>query len=245
MSRKTNLKPIYRYALRDFLTGGIIVCGALAAITVVLIIAENTHSGGRMELNGASLSLTIMMFVFGIVEPRPYLRLSAQFGVSRRTAFTGMNFAAFTGAALLAVTMEVLTGITKLCNGLNYREFYQITYLHGADAMTVSQHLTSIVLNIVLMMALFFLGMIFTTLFWRLNKIGIIFAVAVMVLLANGLPVICVRNQFGQRIAAVFFRCMSRSVWNLAIFFIIFAAVAAVISWLLIRTANIKAPAGK
>lgn len=245
MNRKMNWRPVFRYSLRDFLTGGAIVCGVLAAIAGITVAVEGVRAEGTVQLNGASMSMMIMLFVYGIVGPRPCLRLSAQFGVSRRTAFLGMNLAALVSAVMLAAAIELLTAAAGLSKGVTYQEFYQMTYLHGAKVVTWGQHLTSVLLNIALMMALFFLGMIFTALFWRLNKIGVIAAVAVMLLVINGLPMACVRSASGRRAAMAFFHWIGHSVWNLAGFCVIFAAAAAAISWLLIRTANIKAPAGK
>lgn len=245
MNGTMNWKPIYRYALRDYLTGAAIVCAVLVAITVITMAVSGAHGDETVRFNGASMSIMVMMLVYGIVAPRPFLRLSAQFGVSRRTAFLGMNLAALTSTVLFAAVMELLAILASLQKNFFWQEFYQMTYLRGAKSMTAGQHLTSVVLNVVLMAAMFFLGMFFTTLFWRLNRVGIGVAVAVMLLLVNGMPTLVVRTAVCRRAAAAFFRWIAGSVWNLTGAFALMAVIGAVVSWLLIRTVNIKARARK
>lgn len=248
-----NFKPAFRYQFRDYFRG----TGVFFLIMVVIFAASiilATYSYGNISISGFSMATAICLFILGIVTPRPNLRLCAQFGVSRRTAFTSLLLAvsadivilSLAGELLLYVGQSVGTGIGNLFLG----DLYQLIYL-GAQPMSLSlsQHILSVLLNSCLILLLFICGMFFTFLFWRLNKVWTIIVAIAIPLLFNLIPAFLYRlasslPAIGRFIMALQ-HCFTSSVWNLIALFLVLSAILAGIDWLLIRRANIKEPASK
>lgn len=244
------LKPALNYELRNMLLSSASFFAVIVVIVIVSVFATGIN-GSSVSFNGYCVASTICLFVFGIVEPRSCLRLCAQLGVSRRSAFIGNLAAAVATALALAVAGEFLLALGRFISGgkLFIADLYQIIYLGDWDTagapLTAVQHLMSIVFNTLLMISAYCGGMFLSCLFWRLNKIWtVVTAVSIPVLL-NLIPLLIYRSAAATRVISAFFSWTVASVGNLLSIFVLLGLICAVIAWLLVRKANIKAPTSK
>lgn len=243
-------KPVLRYELRNLMLSTLPYMAVLLAV-VCLTAVLNSRGANDVTFGGISVASAICLFVFGIVEPRPCLRLCAQLGVSRRTAFLSNLISAFATTLLLAVFGEILLLGGRVLNagGFLAVDLYQMIFLGGFDAMdavmSLPQHLISILFSTLMMTMAYCFGMFFTYMFWRLNKLWTVVAALCIPLLFNVVPWLLTLWPAATKALSAFFLWQSTSVWNMLLVFVITAALLCVICWLLVRRANIKAPAGK
>ncbi|MCI2056923.1 MAG: hypothetical protein LKJ86_07225 [Oscillibacter sp.] len=246
---KMNLKPVFRYEMRDYLMGSWPFFAVIVAIVIASFAGAFLFNGGEVSFMGYGMAACICLFVFGVVEPRPALRLCAQMGVSRRTAFVGNLISAVADCAILALAGEILFTIAKVFAGsrMAFSDIYQLFYQneHLMEQLSIGGHVLSILLNTACMLAAYCLGMFFTFLFWRLSKVWCVVAAVAIPLTLNIVPAAVYRCVPLARAARAFIDLLASSAWNLMGFLVIVAAVFAVISYLLVRKANIKAPTSK
>ncbi len=245
-----NFKPAFQYELKNMLLGSATFFAAIVVLIAITVVAS-TRGSANVSFSGYCISSTICLFVFGVVEPRPCLRLCAQLGVSRRTAFLCNIAAAIVAAFFLAVAGELLLSAGRLASRgeLVIADLYQLIYLGGRYqvplALSFPQHLINILFNTLLSAAAYCGGMFFTYLFWRLNKVWtVVTAISIPVVL-NVVPLLLSRSASITRAAASFFSWLGASVWNSLFVFVLLSALLCIICYLLVRNANIKAPLNK
>jgi len=240
-----NIKPAFRYQLGGYLRASAIfylVMALLISAFVIGTLSVSVNGDITLSFMGGSAALTVFMFVAGIVSIRSDVRLCLQYGVSRRTAFAAGLLAALCGSALLALATGLLVSLAQLLtvNQGNsvFADLYQMLYL-GMDLrqLSLGQQLLSALLNVSLMMAACLLGMFFSLLFWRLNKIcTIIVAVAIPISL-NLAPIALYRA--GADLAPLSHWLLAAPS-HLVLFILPPAALFGLIDWLLLRRANIR-----
>lgn len=237
--------PSFRFELKNFLLSGGIFVSILLFIMLVLSFIFSNFSPDGVAYNGGIFPFAIWAFVIGVVQPRPCLRLGAQFGVSRRSALLGNLAACVVTALIMAVCCELLALLqAALGNGEYFADLYQIIFL-GSDSLTIAdislgQHLCSILVRMCFMLSLYCLGMFFTSLFWRLSGLWNLVAAVCIVVAVNLVPWLLQEIGFLRVLAA----WLPASPWNAVLACVLSAAVLAAVAWLLLRRANIRA-AGK
>lgn len=237
------MKTLFRYRLLDNLKS----LGMMAGV-LLLICAFFSVAFGDAEVNGAnSLTGAIWALVIGVVCTRTDLRLGNQMGMSRRSAFLANllgNLAAF---AVAAVGLTVLTALLQvLSNGSEHfavTDIYQIMYsTSGNYVMTPGEYGTMALLSFILFACAGSFGMLCTTAFWRVNKLGAwILGLSLGLGLGVGFPNLI------DRLSPYLIRplrILTTNVWVLMGFLLIWAVVFLLGTWLLARRAVIK-PAAK
>ena len=177
-------------------------------------------------------------------------RLCVQLGVCRRTAFLSLFPALLLAALVLALMGQGLLVLFQQVSlhfgaGPIFTDIFALIYLDGAVQLTLAQHGMAILFNMLYMLAGFCLGLFFTFLFWRLNKVGCIIAALAIPAVLVGLPALAALfpTLFAPviRLATRLGQLWTASPWWAMAFALIGALVFAVISWLLIRRTNIRA----
>lgn len=252
-----HLKPILRYQLRDYLTSGAVlflINVLLVAGAIVGLISFGT-SDTEISFSNYGFTCAIFLFVFGIMVPRQSMRIGVQLGVCRRTTFLGSLLSTAIAALglaaigeLLLVFAQILTSSLKHCY---FSDFYTMIYHNMAPplSLTLGEHLTSVLFSACLMLCCWTAGCFFTSLFWRLNKIGCIIAGISIPVVLNGVPALL--YYFRQPMAPLvnfltfLITCAAASPWFAMGLFLIIGGIIALICWLLLRNANIRGTALK
>ncbi|HWQ51855.1 MAG TPA: hypothetical protein VN369_08660, partial [Terriglobales bacterium] len=237
-----NVRPAFRYQLFVFLQGAIVMFLIMTAIitafmTIAFVADERTSI---MSFSGYGLSTTIFMFVMGIVNVRSDLRLSLQFGVSRRTSFICEVLAALSVSALLAAGGEVINGVARAVSdgrtNIIIADLYQFLYVgEKVNRLTVSQHAMSILFNTGFALSICMLGMFFSLMFWRLNKFWTVVAALAIPVVINGGPLLLYMMGFDF---AAFGRWLLAAPLNFIACFAAVIALAGLVDWMLLRKAN-------
>ena len=245
-----NLKPALRHQLREYLIGGLVLWLINVAIIVLCFIgflSFGPGDDGVISYNGCGIACAIFAFVYGIVLPRQAMRLCAQMGVSRRTAFLSLLLTTVLGSLCLAAATEVLLSCSRLAARSMHtgEQFFGLFSLIYPDYSTgVSLHIVPVLYTSAAMMALFSLGLFFTFLFWRLNKIGCIIAALAIPVILTGVPsLLTIFDQIFGPVIALFLKighAFLASPWIAMGLFLSAALVFTLISWLLLRRANIR-----
>jgi len=241
---KTSFKPAFRYQFVNFLKSAAVFYLIIVVITTAfLIVSVHFAADSSMSFTGNGNAFAIGMFVVAIVYIRSDLRLCLQFGVSRRTAFISEILAVLSVSAILAVAGELLTAITQVVVLSNPNSFvgdvYQLIYMDAARVLpTFGQHMLSALINTGMFFCASLIGMFFSLLFWRLNKLWTIVVAIAIPFAINGVPILLVRLGFNLN---PFIEWIASSPFCFALTSLTIAAAAALIDWLLLRRANIKA----
>ncbi|HWP79398.1 MAG TPA: hypothetical protein VN446_02040 [Candidatus Acidoferrum sp.] len=240
-----NVRPAFRYQFFVFLQGAIVMFLIMTAIiTAFMTIAFAADEGTSIvSFSGYGLSTTIFMFVMGIVNVRSDLRLSLQFGVSRRTSFICEVLAALSVSALLAAGGEVINSVARAVSdgrtNIIIADLYQLLYVGGNGArMSVSQHAMSMLFNTAFALSVCMLGMFFSLMFWRLNKFWTVVAALAIPVVINGGPMLLYMMGFDF---IAFGRWLGTNPLNFMACFAAVIALAGLVDWLLLRKANILA----
>ena len=241
---KMSFKPAFRYQFMSFLKSAAVFYLIIAVITTAfLIVSVHFAADSSMSFTGNGISSAIFMFVVGIVYIRSDLRLCLQFGVSRRTAFISEILAVLSVSAILAVAGELLTGISQVIVLSNPNSFvgdiYQLIYMDAARVLpTFGQHILSALINTSMFFCACLIGMFFSLLFWRLSKLWTIVVAIAIPFAINGVPILLVRLGLNLK---PFVEWVASSPFCFALTSLAIATLAALIDWLLLRRANIKA----
>lgn len=242
---KMNLKPAFRYQFGNCLKAVAIVYIVLIVIVAAFLIGAlkiSVGSSAAFSFTGYCMTATIFMFVIGVTYIRSDLRLCLQFGVSRRSTFVSELLAVLSTSVVLAVAGEILIGATQMITANNTKIFisdiYQLVYLEDKMTLTIGQHVLSMLFNSSLMFFSCLLGMFFSLMFWRLNKLWTVVAAISIPLLINGIPALLYRA--GADFTPLINWLLS-SPFCFVLFFLILSAVIGIINWVLLRNANIKA----
>lgn len=245
-----NLKPAIRYQIREYLIGGFVfwaVNAVLIALCFTGFLAFGPADDGIISYNGYGIASAVFAFVYGIVLPRQAMRLCAQMGVSRRTTFLSMFLTTALGSLCLSVAGELLLAVSRMAaRTLHFSEqFFGLFNLVYPDySAGLSQHTMPILYTTVAMLTLFTLGLFFTFLFWRLNKVGCIIAALAIPVVLTGVPALVNMFQWALTpVIAFFYQVMNSfmaSPWIAMGLLLIVALVFSLISWMLIRRTNIR-----
>ena len=242
---KMNIKPAFRYQFSSFLKGSIVVYLVLIIIVASFMVGTlyiSPDSTSVVSFTGYSITAAIFLFVMGIVNIRGDLRLCLQYGVSRRTTFVSELLAILSASVILAAAGELLTGITQVLSTGNSKFFvadlYQLIYV-GPDiaSLTFSQHLLSTLFNTSLTFCACLFGMLFSLMFWRLNKVCTVIVAISIPVLFNAVPLLL--SKAGVDLTP-FVNWIASSPFCFVLFFLLLAALFGIIDWLLLRRANIK-----
>lgn len=131
--------------------------------------------------------------VFGLILPRQAIRLCVQMGVSRRTTFLSLFLSALLPAVCLSLAGELLLSLSQFAADhtqfqLEFSDLFSMIYLKQGLPLTFLQHTASILFSAACMLACYSLGLFFTFLFWRLNKVGCIIAALAIPVSLIGVP---------------------------------------------------------
>lgn len=180
-----NLKPAIRYQLREYLVSCLVFWAINALLIGIgfLVLSLNLGSGDRSgyTYNGYGFACAIFFLVFGLILPRQAIRLCVQMGVSRRTTFLSLFLSALLPAVCLSLAGELLLSLAQFAADhtqfqLEFSDLFSMIYLKQGLPLTFLQHTASILFSAACMLACYSLGLFFTFLFWRLNKVGCIVA---------------------------------------------------------------------
>jgi len=240
-----NIKPTFKFQFMVFLKGAVVMFLIMAAIlTAFMSFAVKADARTViMSFSGYGFATMIFMFVMGIVNIRSDLRLSLQFGVSRRTSFICEVLAALSISLLLAAAGEVINGIAQAISAdksnIFVTDLYQLIYIGtNTPRLSVGQHIMSILLNTGFSLSVCLTGMFFSLLFWRLNKFWTIVAALCIPVVINGGPIILYRLGFDL---VGFGRWLAASPANFMLCFAGAGLIAGAVDWMLLRRANILA----
>ena len=238
------LNAAIRYQLADYRTSILVFVGI--NITLILLVMGGfffIEINGEISYTAYAFAAAIFMLVCGIVGPRPALRLCAQLGTGRKSAFLSLFPAAVVAALVLALMGEVIVGGAQILSRndphLFFSDLYAMTYMGWDATLTLPQHLQSVIFHTCLMLACYGFGVFCTALFWRLNKIGCIIAgISMAACFIFGLPLLSIYVQIPMMLLMEFFIA---SPWNgMAVFLVIFLFFS-IIAWFLVRNVHIRA----
>ena len=249
------LKPAIRYQLHEFWVGGFVFflfnVGFVALCFLGLLKVQGLEGEG-FAFNWYDFSCAIYFFVLGLILPRQAARLCVQMGVSRRTAYLSLFLSALPAALAMAAAGQVLLAGSNLAAEQvapamegRFIDLFSLVYHQGSWSPGVVSTPLSILYAALFMLVMYALGLFFTLLFWRLNKLGCIIAVLALVVLATGVPTLfTVFSVPLAPVTAAFWRLWNAflaSPWVALLLFLVVAAILALIGWLLIRRTNIRA----
>ena len=244
------LKPSMKHQLREYLPGIAIILIVdlltMAAINLLAFQADDS-SATMVTINGFSTIFVIFLFVYGILNSRNDMRVGIQLGVGRRTTFLASLLSAVVVSLFLAILQELLLIFSQVLDGFsgaNTTDLYVLIFRDGSTVLTVGQHFGSLVFAASFILAAWAVGCFFSFLFWRLNTIGTIIAVTTFIALEIAIPYILTRlyetyAPAKHAMDALSTACQASS-WVLTGLFLAVTAVAAILSWLLVRNANIR-----
>lgn len=240
----THMRPAIRYQMRDYFTSGLVlfaVNAILVSLVPIGLFSINVNDSASYSAYG--FAAAIFMLVSGIVTARQIIRLCAQMGTSRKTAFLSLFPAAVIAALAIAAAGELLLIAAQMVFrgyvNIYFNDLYALIYVGFEKFLTPIQHGMSVLFSTCLMLACYGFGLFCTTLYWRLNKLGcIIGGIAMGVFFLVGLPEIFLH--FEAQVMALMDFCVA-SPWNFMGVFLLTGAFFSVISWFLVRNVNIRA----
>ncbi|MBU5628035.1 hypothetical protein KQI82_14070 [Oscillibacter sp. MSJ-2] len=241
------MKALIRYRYTDMMKGVAAFWGVMLLITTAVVCIET--GGQRVSFSAYGFSTVIMLFVLGVCTIREDVRLAAQCGVGRRSAFWGNLITLLTVAGTMAAAGEVFVGAAQaMANGRTnvfFLDLYKMLYV-GADrpGLTMGQHAMSAVLVLMLGLCAAVWGGFFSLLFWRLSKFWTVVVAVAIPVLANGIPWLIVYLAGEEAVARLVFQVgefLLSSPWNLIAVLAVLSAVGIGVNWLLLRRATVKA----
>lgn len=248
-----NLKPAIRYQLREYLISCLVFWAINALLIGIgfLVLSLNLGSGDRSgyTYNGYGFACAIFFLVFGLILPRQAIRLCVQMGVSRRTTFLSLFLSALLPAVCLSLAGELLLSLSQFAADhtqfqLEFSDLFSMIYLKQGLPLTFLQHTASILFSAACMLACYSLGLFFTFLFWRLNKVGcIIAALAIPVSLIGFPPLLAKAEEVFPPVRTLFLTLgdtFFHSPWGAILLLLVVVLLFSLVGWLLIRRTNIR-----
>ncbi len=251
-----NIKPAIRYQSREYFVASLIFLSINFLVPFLIIIsllsarsATETSGFSSVSYSGYEMACWIFFFVFGILLPRQATRICVQFGVSRRTAFLSLFPPLFFISLIMALAQKgIFLILDQISNAIHVdmqiTYLFKLLYLDGNNTLTLTQHGQEILFHLFYMIANFSLGLFFTFLFWRLNKIGCIIAGLAIPATLIGIPFLI--ELFPTAFAPVISLAKTigtlsvSSPWWAILFALLLTLFFSVVSWLLIRRTNIR-----
>lgn len=238
-----NMRPVYICRLRDSLRGMIGFFGIFVLVMALSLLGSRGE--GRFFMTGAyEMAAAITIFVFGICSIREDMRLASQNGVGRNSAFIGAALASLTVALALAVAGELLCVVFGLfargMDNVDVRTLYEVLYQNGRTGFVERLNSVLVAFSANSMCILF--GCLLSMLFYRLTKIWrVLVSVAAPILMFTVLPVALVRAGLLNASFVRFLIRVASSPYTFSAAMLILALVNAVLGWLLMRRAPIRA----
>ncbi|QNL44694.1 hypothetical protein H8790_01160 [Oscillibacter hominis] len=241
------MKALIRYRYTDMMKGVVAFWGVMLLIVAVIACIETGEE--RISFSAYGFSTVIMLFVLGICAIREDVRLAAQCGVGRRSAFLGNLITLLTVAGTMAAAGEVFVGTAQVVLGgrpnIFLFDLYQMLYV-GADqpVLTMGQHAMSMIFVLMLGLCAAVWGSFFSLLFWRLNKFWTVVVAVAIPVLANGVPYLAIYLAGEEAVAEAGLRAVGflmQSPWNFIAVLAALSAAGIVVNWLLLRRAAVKA----
>ena len=241
----TPMRASIQYQLRDYRSGGLILFGVNFILIVLAIVGLGLFSvgvNGEVTYSAYGFSAAVFMLVSGIVTARQTIRLCAQMGTGRKTAFLSLLPSAVLAALAIAAAGEVLLiGAQAVTAGhpeFYFNDLYGIIYVGFDDTLTAGQHVVSVLFSACLMLACYGFGLFCSFLYWKLSKIGCVIAGITMgAVFTVGLPGLGWKLQ--DQLTALMEFCL-KSGWNCMAVFLLIGGFFTLISWLLVRNVNIR-----
>ncbi|MBQ2926897.1 MAG: hypothetical protein IJE03_08725, partial [Ruminiclostridium sp.] len=105
----TTMRASIQYQLRDYRTSGLILFGVNVILILLAILGMfSVGINGEVSYTAYGFSAAIFMLVCGIVTARQVIRLCAQMGTGRKTAFLSLLPSAVLASLAIAAAGEVL-----------------------------------------------------------------------------------------------------------------------------------------
>jgi hypothetical protein len=198
--------------------------------------------GEDFSYSAYGFSAAIFMLVAGILFVRQTVRLCAQMGTGRKTAFLSLFPSGVIAALGIALVGELLLiGAQYLFRdyvNVYFNDLYAILYVGFEEHLTPLQHGISALFSACLMLACYGFGLFCSALFWRLNKIGCVIAGILMgATFLFGLPFVSL--QFTSEMEMLMNFCFA-SPWNCMGTFLVIFLFFSIIAWFLVRNVNIR-----
>ncbi len=237
------LKQMTSYILKDMLKVTALFYGILVLILLLFtLLLTMTTSSGTMGTGSATM---IFLFVLGIVAFYKYVKTGFTFSVSRRTVFLSLLLSGVVVAALAGVVDTLIAWLGPL---LLYQQGEIIIYFGEffVTANTFVSVVSTLCYYLVGALVSLTVGYFVGGLYYRMNKglkiavsvgVPITCFVALPILLSMAPPVVV---DFLQSILIPLSDFLSGSPLNMALFFLLIAAVCTFFVWLLIRKAPVK-----
>ena len=242
----TPMKASIQYQLRDYRSSGLVLFGVNFILIVLAVVGLfSIGIDGEITYSAYGLSAAVFMLVSGIVYARQTIRLCAQMGTGRKTAFLSLIPPAVIAAMVIAAAGEVLLiGAQAVTAGhpeFYFNDLYGIIFVGFDSILTPLQHGISALFSTCLMLACFGFGLFCSALFWRLNKIGCVIAGILMgAAFLFGLPFVSL--QFTTEMEMLMNFCFA-SPWNCMGTFLVVFLFFSIIAWFLVRNVHIRAGA--
>lgn len=241
-----NMKPAIQFQLRDYRTSGFIlflVNAILVSLVPLGLFSINVDD--QFSYSAYGFSAAIYMLVCGIVFARQVIRLCAQMGTGRKTAFRSLFPSVILAALVIALAGEILMVTAQTLWGsvtnAYFNDLYGLIYHGFEQELTLPQHGVSVLFSTCLMLACYGFGLFCTTLFWRLNKIGCVIAgILLGTTLLFGVPFLSL--QFVTQMDLLLAFCLA-SPWNCMGVFLVIFLFFSIIAWFLVRNVHIRAGA--
>lgn len=244
-----HLGKALRYKLRSSLPGIaifyaiaiVVLSGILIGALRIIINFEEVKTG---SISGFGMAAAIMVFVVGIVTIREDLRLFIQHGIGRRTIFIMESLTILIISFILAIGERLLisagVAFTRNNPDIQVVDLYQNLFMERTLVQSsLATHLESIAAFFAVIAGAYFTGMLISLVFYRLNKLWtVIVAVGAPLFLFVGLPILM--NYFALSFEAPMNFLLS-SPWIFIGCTLAGTAVIALLNWLLLRRAPIKA----
>ncbi len=234
----THTVPAFKFIMRDRSLSMLSYYGICVLVQVFLFALVIGLDNGRVTYS-LEMSGLIFALITGLVSFREYLRYLLQNGVSRRSFFAAALLSALATAALMTAADRVLFGAFGLIgSGLpDFRLTPLFEQLPGSGALYAT------LLSFCAYAALCSAGFFITLVFYRLGKLGkILVGAGVPVFLLMVLPVadsVLLEGALSQAIAraAIYFLGAPLRLCTLLLAFVV---ISQVLSWPLMRRAEIK-----
>ena len=239
----TPMRASIQYQLRDYRTSGLILFGVNVFLILLAILGMfSVGVNGEVTYSAYGFSAAVFMLVSGIVTARQVIRLCAQMGTGRKTAFLSLLPSAVLASLAIAAAGEVLMAAAQTVSigypNLYFNDLYGLIYAGFDTTLSVGQHITSALFNTCLMLACYGFGLFCSFLYWRLNKIGCVIAGITMgAVFTVGLPGLGWKLR--DQLTALMEFCL-KSGWNCMAVFLLIGGFFTLISWLLVRNVNIR-----
>lgn len=243
-----NTRHSFKYQMADGKKAVIVYYAVVALLftlaTVLMWIFGSPHSGIHTSLGGVDMITTLFLFVLGLNSFKENFGMLLQNGITRRSIFAGRLAAAATLGALLTVVDLALLAVFSLLGNLSSRfttgSMFRLSYSVDGAAGIILEALFIFALHLAAMMA----GYCVSLMFYRLNRPGkVLVGAGAPVLFFIVLPV-ADAFLFDGRVEAAMDRFQDWSMglsanapWMAILFFLLYAAVASGLGWLLLRRA--------